>query len=262
MMRVSFFGVLILLTVAVGASSCYGGSGSTEATKSVNALDSLQPQNMPVAYGDSDQQAVVIDSILPAEDVNERYQHLTEEDFRRVANELQVEIAAIKAVVAVEAGAAMKGFWAPGVPIVNHDRSMWASCKSKVKSDKKAPANTQIPAGLTSPAAKKAWQKLINARKVNIQQADLSTFWGMFQIGGFNYKLCGCSSIEEFVELMSYSELEQLELFAALIVNCDMVQYLRTKNWAGFARRYNGASYARKGYHTRMANAYNKYKNK
>jgi hypothetical protein len=61
---------------------------------------------------------------------------------------------------------------------------------------------------------------------------------------------------------MSYSELEQLELFAALIVNCDMVQYLRTKNWAGFARRYNGASYARKGYHTRMANAYNKYKNK
>jgi hypothetical protein len=84
----------------------------------------------------------------------------------------------------------------------------------------------------------------------------------MFQIGGFNYKLCGCSSIEEFVELMSYSELEQLELFAALIVNCDMVQYLRTKNWAGFARRYNGASYARKGYHTRMAKAYNKYKNK
>ncbi len=253
MMRESFFGVLILLTVAVGAS-CYGGPGGTEATKSVHAVDSLPSH-------DDDQQAVVIDIPLPAEDAADRYSHLTDEDFRRVANELQVEVAAIKAVVAVEAGSEMKGFWAPGVPVVNHDRSLWNSCKSKVKSNKKAPADAKIPDGLSSAFAKKAWQKLINARKSNIQQADLSTFWGMFQIGGFNYQLCGCSSIEEFVELMSYSELEQLELFAALIVNCNMVQYLRSKNWAAFAKKYNGSSYARHGYHTKMANAYRKFKN-
>jgi len=39
-----------------------------------------------------------------------------------------------------------------------------------------------------------------------------------------------------------------------------MVEDLRKKNWRGFARKYNGASYARRGYHTKMANAYAKYK--
>jgi hypothetical protein len=62
------------------------------------------------------------------------------------------------------------------------------------------------------------------------------------------------------VKLMSYSELEQLELFAVFIQNTGMVADLKAKNWAGFARKYNGASYARRGYHTKMAAAYNKFK--
>ena len=59
---------------------------------------------------------------------------------------------------------------------------------------------------------------------------------------------------------MAYSELEQLELFAAFVVNTGMLADLKSKNWRGFARKYNGASYARRGYHTRMAAAYSKYK--
>jgi hypothetical protein len=88
----------------------------------------------------------------------------------------------------------------------------------------------------------------------------MGTFWGMFQIGGFNYKLCGCKSVDEMARLMSHSELEQLELFAAFITNAGMLPDLKAKNWAGFARKYNGASYARRGYHTKMAAAYRKFK--
>ena len=88
----------------------------------------------------------------------------------------------------------------------------------------------------------------------------MGTFWGMFQIGGFNYKLCGCESVDEFVRLMSYSELEQLELFAAFLRNTGYVKDLRAKSWAAFARKYNGPSYAKRGYHTKMANAYAKFK--
>ena len=88
----------------------------------------------------------------------------------------------------------------------------------------------------------------------------MGTFWGMFQIGGFNYKLCGCDSVDEMVRLMSYSELEQLELFATFITNTGMLPDLKAKNWAAFARKYNGASYARRGYHTKMANAYARFK--
>ncbi len=187
----------------------------------------------------------------------ERYRRLTDEDFEHVADELGVEVAAIKAVVSIEAGAAMKGFWAPGVPVINFDRTMYR--KYAAKAGGGGAKGETVPKGLSGYALRE-WTQLINARKSNARAANLGTFWGMFQIGGFNYKVCGCESVDEFVRLMSYSELEQLELFAAFLRNTGYVSELRALNWAGFARKYNGPSYARRGYHTRMAKAYAKFK--
>lgn len=201
---------------------------------------------------------VRVDSVMPEADLTTRYSGLTDEDFMLVAEELDVEVAAIKAVVAIEAGAQMKGFWAPGVPIINFDRSMYLKFAPKA-TDKSGAKGEKVPSGLSGYALRE-WTQLVNARKTNAQGANMGTFWGMFQIGGFNYRLCGCSSVDEFVRLMSYSELEQLELFAAFIRNAGMLEDLRNKNWAGFARKYNGAGYARRGYHTRMASAYARYK--
>lgn len=198
-----------------------------------------------------------LDSI-PAGDASDRYSHLTEEDFRIVAEELDVEVAAIKAVVLIEAGKQMKGFFAPGVPVVNFDASMYRAHALKAK-NRSGDKNAKVPAGLTGYALRE-WTQLVNARRKNSDGANMGTFWGMFQIGGFNYKQCGCSDVDEFVEIMSESEFSQLELFAKFITNTGMLTDLRNKNWAGFARKYNGASYARRGYHTRMAAAYRKFK--
>ena len=203
-------------------------------------------------------QSVRFDSLLPKADQSTRYTHLTEEDFRLVAEEIGVEVAAMKAVVAIEAGSQMKGFWAPGVPVINFDRAMYNKFRHSAPSKAGAKGET-VPAGLTG-YARSEWTQLINARKSNAQGANMGTFWGMFQIGGFNYKLCGCSTVDEFVRLMAYSELEQLELFAAFIKNTGMLKDLQNKNWSAFARKYNGPSYARRGYHTKMANAYAKFK--
>ena len=185
-----------------------------------------------------------------------RYTELTDADFLLVAKELGVELAAIKAVALIEAGSSMKGFYAPGVPVVNFQQSMFNRFKSKGGSP--GPKDEKVPAGLSGYALKE-WTQLVKARKQNLRAANMGTFWGMFQIGGFNYSKCGCSSIDEFVRLMGVSELEQLELFAAFIMNCGMLDDLRKKNWAAFARKYNGAGYAKRGYHTRMANAYKKF---
>ncbi len=201
----------------------------------------------------------VLDS-LPAADAKSRYTTLTDADFSRVAKRLGVEVAAIKAVVVIEAGEKMEGFWAPGVPVVNFDNSMYSRYRSKAKSQKGNPSE-KVPSGLSGYALKE-WTQLVNARKTNVDGANMGTFWGMFQIGGFNYKQCGCESVAEMVRLMSYSELEQLELFATFIINSGMVDDLRKKNWAGFAKKYNGSSYAKRGYHTKMANAYAKFKKK
>ena len=50
----------------------------------------------------------LLDSI--GSDPSDRYVHLTEADFEMVAKELCVEVAAIKAVVEIEAGKNMQGF--------------------------------------------------------------------------------------------------------------------------------------------------------
>ena len=211
------------------------------------------PHATPVLPGWEDEGAAMAEA-----DKDSRYTTLTDEDFRKVAAELGVEVAAIKAVVRIEAGAAMEGFFAPGVPIINFDRSMYN--KARPTSNVKAPASEKVPAGIKSAYGRKEWGQLVAARKVNRDKANMGTFWGMFQIGGFNYKLCGCETVQEMVDRMSYSEFEQLELFANFITNSGMLADLKAKNWSGFARKYNGASYRARGYHTKMANAYAKYK--
>lgn len=196
-----------------------------------------------------------MDSVL-AIDASIRYSGLSDEDFNLVAKELDVEVAAIRAVVAIEAGKDMKGFWAPGVPVVNFDNTMYSRFRKKVKSS--GAKGEKVPSGLKGYALRE-WTQLINARKTNARAANMGTFWGMFQIGGFNYAKCGCESVDEFVKLMAYSELSQLELFAAFIKNSGMLSDLRNKNWAGFARKYNGAGYAKRGYHKKMAAAYKRF---
>lgn len=203
----------------------------------------------------------LVEAVIAAEQEKDnekatRYTTLTEEDYIQAANELGVEVAAIKAVVKIEAGAKLEGFWAPGVPVANYSQSLFNKyCKKgggrKIKDGK-------VPDGLKGYALKE-WTALVNARKKNADAADMGTYWGMFQIGGGHYKLCGCKSVEEMVEKMSESEHSQLELFATFIKNSGMIESLRKKDWATFARKYNGPSYAKRGYHTRMAKEYAKY---
>ncbi|MDE7346449.1 MAG: N-acetylmuramidase family protein [Muribaculaceae bacterium] len=195
---------------------------------------------------------------MPKEDEKVRYDTLTEEDFQIVADQLGVEVAAIKAVVKIEAGPKLQGFWAPGVPVANYVQSLFNKYKSKAKGRKMKDA--KVPSGLSGYALKE-WTALTNARKINADAADMGTYWGMFQIGGFNYKLCGCKSVEEMVEKICESEFSQLEMFAIFIRNAGMLEALQKKDWSAFARKYNGPSYAKRGYHTRMAKEYANYKN-
>lgn len=239
--------LIILLALGGGMSSALSGKESTDTVASKDPEDVTHITESTVISE--------LDSL--ADDDSDRYTHLTEKDFEIVAKELDVEVAAIKAVVEIEAGKAMKGFWAPGVPVINYDGTMYAKYKNKVESTAGAKGE-KVPDGLSGHALKE-WTLLINMRKKNAQGANMATFWGMFQIGGFNYKRCGCESVDEFVKRMSYSELEQLQLFAVFITECGMVESLRKKDWATFARKYNGKSYARRGYHTRMAKAYAKF---
>lgn len=194
------------------------------------------------------------------------FSRLTDEDFREVAEELGVETAAIKAVVDIEAGKAHEGFYQPGKPIINFDLSMYRKFAprhgvSLTAAKKKAPVIFARPNTARYGSYQAAqYARLDAAREIDDASALESAFWGMFQIGGFNWKLCGCESVEDFVEKMSRSERDQLELFAKLITNCNMLEPLQQKQWLKFALKYNGPRAKSRGYHTRMASSYARHK--
>ena len=191
---------------------------------------------------------------------------LTEEDYQRVADELNIEVATMKAVVEIEAGTAHEGFAAPGKPIVNFDATLFRRFTRKAG---KSIGKTNRSTAFRKPDTRRhgtfglaQWARLESAREINKSIAESATFWGMFQIGGFNWKLCGCQSLDEFVTRMCTSEAEQLEIFAVFIKNSKLLPYLQKKNWSKFAYRYNGPSYKSRGYDRKLRTAYAKHSKK
>lgn len=185
---------------------------------------------------------------------------LTEQDFREVAEALGVEIAAIKAVVEIEAGSTHQGFSSPGRPLINFDLTMFRRFATRrgINLAKFGDTHSVVFNSHRGSQAR-AYSRLEAARTIHPHAAVEGTFWGMFQIGGFNWKRCGAESIEDFEMRMSRSERDQLELFAHFISSTGLLKHLRDKNWAAFARGYNGPSYASRSYHTRMASAYRRH---
>lgn len=208
------------------------------------------------------------DTILGELQPEQRSGRLTEEDFREVAEELGVEVAAIKAVVEIEAGRTHQGFWTEGKPVINFDLSVFRrnARKKGINLSKYTRSHSVVfsrpNTGRYGSYGAAQQARLDAARQIDDRTAIQSTFWGMFQIGGFNWNKCGASSPDEFVRLMSRSERDQLELFANFVRTTGLLPSLRAKNWRAFARTYNGPSYAARGYHTRLAAAYKRHKGK
>lgn len=83
-----------------------------------------------------------------------------------------------------------------------------------------------------------------------------SASYGLFQIMGFNFAACGCKDVQDFVNKMCQSEQSQLELFLRFIQSQGLIPLLKAKNWAAFARGYNGPEYKKNSYDVKLAKAF------
>ncbi len=195
--------------------------------------------------------------------VNDKYYKLTDDDYNRVAGELGIDVATMKAVVEIEAGSSHQGFVEPGVPLINFDLTVFKRLMRKAgKSYAKYTKSTAFQRPNTrkyGSYGKAQWARLESARKIDKEIAEKATFWGMFQIGGFNWRQCGCKSLDEFIARMSESEAEQLELFAQFCKTNNLVRYLKAHEWDKFAYRYNGPGYKKRNYHIRLRRAHSKH---
>lgn len=182
-----------------------------------------------------------------------------------LAAELGIEPAAMRAVSSIEAGHSHTAFISPGSPVVNLEVPMFKEQLQRAGLDVDSLARA-VPDAFSRPSRSRYADPLLAQRAmyraasaVNDTLAMLCTYWGMYQIRGSNWRLCGAESVRDFVKKMSQSEDMQHRLFANYIKNTGLYRPLQAHDWAAFARAYNGEGYAKHGYHTRLAAAYARY---
>lgn len=190
---------------------------------------------------------------------------LSENDFTLVARLLDVETAALKAVQQVETGG-KGGFFAPGKPaILFEGHIFWGQLKKRgINPESHRKGNEHI---LYSKWEKghyfgglREYERLEQARTINKEAADASASWGMFQLMGFNHAACGERSVASFVNAMMQNEFNQLLLAGRFIRQSrQMHEALKNKNWAAFAKCYNGVCYAENRYDEKLREAYDRF---
>lgn len=181
---------------------------------------------------------------------------LTDEDYAKAADDLDCEVAAIKAVASVEA--AGDGFLPDGRVKILFEAHIF----HKYTQGKFTASHPHISSAKWDKKLYKGggaeWGRLEEAFTLDPIAAQLSASYGAFQIMGFNYAVCGFKTVEDFVEAM-LTEAGQLAAFIGFIKSKDLEDELRRLDWAGFARVYNGNDYRLNAYDTKMAKAYAKF---
>ena len=183
-------------------------------------------------------------------------------DIETVADQLGIEEAALRSVLQVETGGS--GFDAKNRPKALFERHIFYR-ELADEPDKQALAvgnNLAYPKWGTKPYPKNSdgvYAEILAACDIDAEAALRSTSWGLGQIMGSNFRLAGCSTPEEMVEQAKQSELKQLQQWVSFVKSSKLLDALKAKDWAAFAKGYNGPSYATNKYDVKLAAAYDKF---
>ena len=182
---------------------------------------------------------------------------LTEQNFSDAASVLSIEVAAIKAVAEVESMGA--GFLDDERPKILFEAHIFSS-KTGHQYDESHPNISSLKwnKSLYKGGAKE-YDRLAEAITLDSNAALQSASWGKFQIMGFNYKICGWPDVEKFVTDMYIDESQHLKAFMGFITSNNLIKFLKYKDWASFAKGYNGPQYAQNEYDVKIKIAYEKF---
>ncbi len=189
---------------------------------------------------------------------------LTFSQINDFAKQLNIEPAAMRAVIEVESSGG--GFLADGRPkILFEGHIFWSLLEGKgMKPRKLCKGNEDI---LYPRWTKKHYKggaaehdRLERAKRIHEEAALSSASWGMFQVMGFNYYVTDYKNVQDFAVAQYLSELEHLKAFVGFVESKKLLPHLRNRDWAKFARGYNGRSYKKNKYDERLDAAYRKFK--
>jgi hypothetical protein len=190
---------------------------------------------------------------------------LTEADFTAAAEALKpgVQTAMIRAFAEVESGG-KSGFGPSGLPVIAFEGHRFRKYTDRIYDQshpllsypykKKAGPEWQV----NNKDQDTAWKTLKAAMDLDHDAALMSCSWGMFQVMGDNYQMCGYSSVDDFVSKMKASERGQLDAFVGYCIHKKgLRQALADKNFVQCATLYNGDDYGT--YDKSIETAFKKY---
>ena len=187
----------------------------------------------------------------------------TRQDIIDAANRINVEPAAIKALNDVESPKG--GFYADGTPVILFERHKyyqaltarhWYTKRDEMVGKYPDVCNSSSGAYNVRPQ----YEKLEIAATLNWDAAHEAASWGFGQVMGFNWQKLGYDSLRDFVTKMYESEGQQLDAVCRYIKVTGLDKALQRKDWAAFAKGYNGKDYRRNEYDKKIASAYSRAK--
>ena len=186
-----------------------------------------------------------------------RAERLTDYDLPEIGALIGVGEDELHAVIEVETAGG--GFDAKGRPRMLFEPHVFWRELPAAKRKGAERAGLAYPAWGAKPYPKDSYARLTMAMLLDPVAALRSASWGLGQIMGFNHKAAGYDTAQAMVAAFMDSEAAQLEAMVRFIQSEGLDDELRRRDWSAFARGYNGAGYAKHGYHTRLATAFAKW---
>lgn len=204
-------------------------------------------------YGPMTQAAVLAALTDPAD------RKIAASDVKALAERWGVEPAVVWAVRDVEAGSS--GF-SEGRPTILFEPHRFSRA-TQGRYDQSHPAISYRSWGAKPyPRAQMTrYLQLLTAVGLDVDAGFASASYGAFQILGENYRECGETDSMAFALAEARGEDVQLRHFGKFVEAKGLERALRRKDWAVFARGYNGPAYAANKYDQKLAAAYARRRN-
>ena len=175
------------------------------------------------------------------------------------ASDLRVEPAALDALVEIEGGGAT--FWRCGRPPILFEAHVFARLTERRYTDSHPHLSAlRWDRTLYGPSGGHQYSRLDLAMDLDPIPALKSASWGAFQLMGFNHEVAGHADVERLIEAVVSGPEGQLESFLHFVGAIGAVDDLRGRDWAGFARKYNGPGFRQNRYDQKLAAAYGRHR--
>jgi hypothetical protein len=151
------------------------------------------------------------------------------------------------------------GFDAQGQPVILFEPHVFFRNLSGTKRAQAMALGLAYAEWGEQPYPRDSYPRLKAACAIDEAAALKSASWGLGQVLGENFEAAGFPTVQAMVEAMMADE--ELQLLAAVnfIKFHKLDDNLRSHDWAGFAKGYNGASFSKNAYDSRLADAYRKW---